>query len=140
MNKEMLAQEGGNGFRAREIKSDVLTDSVENFAHKATEKGANLVYCWPGERKDGDDTVIYTEISAQKNGTIVSVFRAVDETRHNGDSQDIHVNEETSRRVSRADIHSNEVKKLLPGEVKIITPATLAREHAQKKPRASKKF
>lgn len=101
------------------VPSDVQADSLKDFANKANKKGANLIYAWPHVKKEGDNNIKYIEISAQKNdGKIVSIFNI-------GNIKNQDINKETNR-------YSREVKKLVPKGTRIITPATLIEERAQK--------
>lgn len=103
------------------VPSDVHADSLENFAKKAEKEGATLVYAWPHVKKEGDTNINYIEMSAQKNGKIVSIFNIFDIQQDNNN-----INKMTNK-------YSSKVKKLVPESTKIITPNTLMREHAQKK-------
>ncbi len=102
------------------VPGDVQADSLENFAKQAEERGANLYYAWPHVKKEGDKNIVYIEMSAQKNdGKIVSIFNI-------SNIKNPDINKETNK-------YSKEVKKLVRESTKIITPATLMEERAQKK-------
>ena len=119
--KEVYSEEGKKRPNIEEvISSDIQADSLENFAEKAKEKGANLFYAWPHVKKEGNTNINYIEMSAQKDGKIVSIFN-IGDIKNQED-----INKETNK-------YSNKVKKLVPEGTKIITPTTRMIEHAQKK-------
>lgn len=117
--KEVYSEENKKRPNIEEVvPNDVQADSLENFAEKAEKKGATLIYTWPHVKKEGDTNINYIEMSAQKDGKIVSIFNI-------SNIKNPDINKETAK-------YSNKVKKLVRESTRIITPATLMEERAQK--------